>query len=314
VPGKRNENAGEVLHVLLGDPAHDAEVHEAEPAVGQHENVAGVGVGVEQPVLKDHLEKSAGACAGDVLPVMSHPLDPGEIVNAHALDLLEDQHALARKSGMDLGDDEDLAVPEIVAELNGVRGLDEKVEFFIDGAAELIHDARDVERLKLMDMDIDELGYAPEYADIPCNDVFDRGTLDLDHHLPAVEQYGAVDLGDGRGGHGRGVERGKEGVEGCAEVLFDDHFGLGKGERSDRIGQLGQFLGVFKRKEIGPACEDLAQLDERGAQLLEHEPEPLRRVQTVIERLLPAERDQAPSEGQHALKPGLLDKLPETVA
>ena len=49
-----------------------------------------------------------------------------------------------------------------------------------------------------------------------------------------------------------------------------------KGNGATESVSLDKFLCVLKGKEIGPAREDLAQLDERGAQFLEHEPEPLR--------------------------------------
>ncbi len=43
------------------DPAHDPEIDHAEGAIGPHEGIAGVHVGVEEAVAKDLQEKDSDA-------------------------------------------------------------------------------------------------------------------------------------------------------------------------------------------------------------------------------------------------------------
>ena len=75
-----------LLHVQL---AHHAEVDEGEHAgVEVHEQVAGVRVGVEEPVDRELLDERAQRVAGDDLPVEPSRLDGLDVADLDALDEL----------------------------------------------------------------------------------------------------------------------------------------------------------------------------------------------------------------------------------
>ena len=77
-----------------------------------------------------------------------------------------------------------------------------------------------------------------------------------------------MDLANGRGRHGRIVEVDEELLDGPSELLLDDLAGRCRIILGGSRLELLQLLGDLKRDEVGPSAQDLAELDEGGAQLL----------------------------------------------
>ena len=102
------------------------------------------------------------------------------------------------------------------------------------------------------------------------------GALHLDDHPLAGEQAGRVDLGDGGGGQGHGIDRGEQRVEGPAEVLLDDPADHGEGLGRDPVAQQPELVDQLLGEEPFARGEDLAQLDVGGSQPLEGPAQPAR--------------------------------------
>jgi hypothetical protein len=103
-----------------------------------------------------------------------------------------------------------------------------------------------------------------------------------------------VDLGDGGGGQGDGVDRGEELVERTAQVLFDDPPHHGEGLGRDLVTKQPEFVHQLLGEETFTRGEDLAQLDVRGSEALEGASEPAREAAPGLGARPPA-LDQGPA-------------------
>ena len=95
-------------------------------------------------------------------------------------------------------------------------------------------------------------------------------------HALAVKQLGAVHLRHRGAGHRRVVETGIDFRQRPPQRSFDlaaRHFG---GKRRDFVLQLGQFLRIGRRQQVGAGGEHLPQLDENRPQTLQRQPQPHR--------------------------------------
>ena len=97
----------------------------------------------------------------------------------------------------------------------------------------------------------------------------DAGPLELDHHRLAAPQPAPVGLGDRGGGDRLGVEGGEHLLDGPAQPGLEqlpDRLRRGRGDLVLEPAQLGHHPG---REQVGAGRQDLAELDEHAAALLE---------------------------------------------
>ena len=101
------------------------------------------------------------------------------------------------------------------------------------------------------------------------------GALNLDGDAVAVREGCAVDLAD-RGGGDRGlVEFGEELLDRELEVFSDDALDVFVGERAHVVLEGLQLGQDVRRDDVGAGREELAELDERRAELVQHLPQVL---------------------------------------
>ena len=104
---------------------------------------------------------------------------------------------------------------------------------------------------------------------------FHARTLHLHHDASPVVEHGGMHLTDGGGSHRGAFERPKHLVGRASQFLFYVGGYLLVRDRGSVILQAGELGHVVGREQIGARAEDLAQLDERNAQLFQRHPEVL---------------------------------------
>ena len=179
----------------------------------------------------------------------------------------------------------------VAAELLEVSGLHQEVRLLAEGLPELVHNGLQVKELVLPHEAAHVAREGPHDGDVLRHGLLHVGALDLDGHELARDQARLVHLGH-RGRPQRVV------VNGVKDVL-DGPVVLGAQGREHGVSVHGlhvraqalQLMREARRQDLGPHGEDLARLDEGGAQLLQHAPQRLGRetVEDVV----------APHDGQH---------------
>ena len=109
------------------------------------------------------------------------------------------------------------------------------------------------------------------------------GPLHLDGDRVAVREDGAVHLADRRGGQRFSVELEEEALDRLAELLLDDALDVFVRERAHVVLQASELGDDVRRQDVGPHREQLAELDEGRAELVEQ----LAEVLAALRRLFP---------------------------
>ena len=260
----------EAAHVGGRERAGDAEVDDPQPAVLHHEQVGRMRVGVEGAVAEHHLQ-----------PYLRHqvrqPAALGRIqrrkigvAERGALDPLQRQHPLAGERPVDLGDHDGGRLGEHAPEHLGVPGLDPVVELARDGAGELVHQLHRVHELEALDAALHDLADLAQQRDVGLDLTAGVGTLHLHGHRAAGVQLGQVHLADRGGRHRHRVEGGEQVADLAVQLLADHLLHLLVGEGRDRVLQQAQLADDLGRHQVGADREQLAELDEGRAQLVQH--------------------------------------------
>jgi hypothetical protein len=139
----------------------------------------------------------------------------------------------------------------------------------------------------------------------------DAGPAYLDHHLSAIGQCRGVGLADRGRGKRRGVEDDKAGRDRLAQLHAKRLLDHVPGYWRRGVLQFGQFCLILRRQQVGAGREDLAQLDERGAEFFEGHADVLGpgvglRAARVAE--------QSAVEGHEALQPEHADQVAQPMA
>ena len=201
----------------------------------EHDDVAGVWVGVEKTILKGHLDDDPDGVASDALAIIAGGDGLGQLL---AVEKLQAEDAPRRGQAVDAGEADMRVAGEVFAEALGVLGLLPEIELGEDGALELLHHAHRVENAQLLDRAVDDLGQDVKQLEVAFDGAFDAGALHLDHHLALLPgplgvlsvglgfvefggEAGAMDLADRRGGQRRVIEADKNLADGATERRFD---------------------------------------------------------------------------------------------
>ncbi len=144
-----------------------------------------------------------------------------------------------------------------------------EVELAEHAGADLGDHGGEVVGLERVDARVELAGEEAEKGEIGLDDARQAGALDLDRDLAAVVELGEIDLGEGGGGGGFFVELGEHVRDRASEGFLEDGPHLGEGEGGDVAAQLAQLDDERGRQGVGPHAEQLAGLDEGGAELLE---------------------------------------------
>ena len=271
--GGVDEEPRQPLHVLVGELADEAEVDEADPAAVEHEHVRRMRVGVEEAVPEDHLHPGVGDPVGQLAAGVDRRRLELEIGELHALEVLERQHPHAGVVPVDLGHDDGVRVREVAPERVGVPRLELVVELLADEARELVDEVVDVDEVERADALPDQAGGLVEEGEVVLDLTRRVRPLHLDDDLVAVRQHRPVHLADRRGCDRRLAELDERLLERQAELALDDLAHLRERERAHVVLEPAQLGDDVRRDDVGPGREQLAELDERRAELVEHLPQ-----------------------------------------
>ena len=274
---ERHEVLRQILFVADGEGSHDAEIDTGIAPVAQHENIAGVHVGMKKCVAEHLRKKYFHAVAGQAFDVDVMFFQLLDVVDGNGVDALHHQHFFAAIIPKYFRHVKQAAVGEITLELTAIRCFANHIEFVDNGFFELAHDFARTQAptigQKFFHQDCEHV----QQRNILPDCAFDGWPHDLDRRLTAgffaSGDDGEMDLGDGRAGDRREIKVAKDLSVRLAigGVERSDDFVLGK--RRDAILQLGKLGDDIGRDEIGPHRKQLAEFDEDRAKPLQCEPQ-----------------------------------------
>ena len=119
--------------------------------------------------------------------------------------------------------------------------------------------------------------------------------LHLDDDLPAVRQHRAVHLADRRGRDRLLLELEEQPLDRLPELLADRALDVLERERAHVVLQRPELGDDVRRNDVGPGREQLAELHERRAELVEH------LAQMTAARVIPRRRSDVPASGAMTL-------------
>ena len=227
-------------------------------------------VGVEEAVPEDHLHPGVGDPVRQLAARVHRRQLELQIGELHALEVLERQHPHAGVVPVDPGHDDGVRVREVAPERVGVPRLELVVELLPDEARELVDEVVDVDEVERADALPDQAGGLVEEGKVVLDLTRRVRPLHLDDHLVAVREHRPVHLADRRGCDRRLSELDERLLERQAEFAFDDLPHLRERERAHVVLQPAQLGDDVRRDDVGPGREQLAELDERRPELVEH--------------------------------------------
>ncbi len=223
----------------------------------------------KKPSRNTWLKKAAGRLGQHVVDPVPGGEQPCPVVDPHALDPFERQHAAAGARPVDARHAKTGIAGEIFRKLRGGRGLEAQIHL---ETHDFSQGADDLDRLQPAQrrMHPFEQHRKPhKQLEVAGEGVGDTRAQHLDRDLLAGGGAGEMDLRD-RGGGNRGFVEGLEqGVERLGE------FGLDRGpRRRTRKGrqpvlQAGEIGGDLVTQQIGARRQHLAELDKARAELVE---------------------------------------------
>jgi hypothetical protein len=150
-------------------------------------------------------------------------------------------------------------------QLRVVRLLDE-IQLGAKVRLELVGEGAELEQPSRLRVALDELGRSPQQVEVERDLLDDARAPDLDDDLAAVLQQGRVDLRDR-------ACRERLAIDACEDVagecILDDPLDLLERQRRNLVDEPAELLDVHVRQQVRTRGEQLAELDERRAELLE---------------------------------------------
>ncbi len=238
--------------------------------VDEHEDVAGVHVGMKE-VVPEHLrEKDLHAVFGKPADVGAGFAQARHVGDLHAADPLHDHDRGPAEVPMHRRHVQQRRVLEIAAQLRGVACFAHQVELIENGFRVFVHHFHGLEAAAAFPVRFGDARQLAQHLEIARDDGVHAGPQDLDHDfagLRAIErdfraQLRGVHLRDGSGGQRRFFENGEHLFGGAAIGAFDDgarHLAV---ERRHAILQLGEFVGDVDGQQVAPRRQRLAELHE----------------------------------------------------
>ena len=202
---------------------------------------------------------------------MSLEIELGDLRPAQEL---ERQDASGRVLADDRGHDDARRVREVPVEGFRVPRLVRVVELEANRARELVDELLWIDELERAHALLQELRRLVEEPEVGLDLPRRLGALNLDRDLLAVREHGPVHLPDRGGGERLLVELDERLLHGQPELGLDRGTRLLERERRHVVLQAAQLDHDVRRHDVRPRREQLAELDERRAELVEHLPEP----------------------------------------
>ena len=265
------QRGGEADHALAearGQILGQAEIeqHQPRPAVGAplHQEVAGVGIGVEEAVAEDLLAVGLGQQPRHLVGVDSGRAQARHVGDLDAVDELHHQHAARGQLPVDARDRHVVAPAEHARHRLGVVPLVHEVELAGHVAGQLVDQRHQVE-VALHEVDGPE--QHAQVGQVAAHQRLDLGILDLDGHPLAAPEHRLMHLGQ-RGRSDRlALDRGEDIRQVAAQLALDRLLHHREGLGRHPVLQLREHLDVLAREHVGARAEKLAALQDQAAQL-----------------------------------------------
>ncbi len=267
--GGVDEEPCQLGEVAVAELAGEAEVDEADSLGREHQDVRRVRVAVEEAVAEDHRQPGLGDHVGEPVALLHRPDLEVEIGELDAGEVLEREHALARVAPVGARHRHVRVAGEVAMEGLGVAALLAVVELLADRARELVDELARVDEVERAHAFAHEPRGLLEQLDVALDLARRVGPLHLDDDLAPVRKHRPVYLPD-RGRRERlAVELEEEALDRLAQVLADHPLDVGEGEGADVVLERAQLGDDVRRDDVGSGREQLAELDEGRAELVE---------------------------------------------
>ena len=249
------------------EEGHHPKVDVREAAVGPHEQVAHVRVGVEEAALQHLPQRALHERVDDVAPLEAVLAQRRAVSQPEAIDPLHRQHAARRERREDLGrrDVGDGAVEP--REPRRVGGLDAVVDLGVDELAKVVDDRDEIDvAAERRDQPRQRRRVGAQDVQVERDDRLAAGPLHLDRHLPAVEERRLVDLPERRRRHRLARDLRVDLRDRHAELGLEDRERGVVGKRRHAVLQPLQLGEVLGGQQVGARREGLSRLDDGGAE------------------------------------------------
>jgi hypothetical protein len=241
----RDEELQEAVLHLGCDASHHSEIDQCESSIVGDHDVAGMGIGVEEPVNQDLVEIRRKQRGGEPWTFHLHECKRTHRAEIAPWDVVHRQDRVRRVVGDGLGNDYARVFRQVVAQHLEVGRLLPIVEFGHERALELFDHVGETEPAPRIRVVIGELGDCGDGLHVGEDVSTDVRALNLDGHRAPIAECCSVDLAEGGRGEGLGVEARECLGEADAELLGDDSFDLFDGKGVDLV------LEAAQRGEVG---------------------------------------------------------------
>ena len=272
-PEEGREILRKVLFVELGECAHNAKVERdvAPKRLGCQADldIAGVHVGVEEAVAKNLRKKQRDTVArqlGDINPCITQPLD---LVDRHTGHTLHHDHLGVAEVPEHLGNQHQVQPLHVAAQLRGIGGLLDQVEFVVQVVVEFGHHLARLQAFAVGAEFFHPARHGAHELQVFLDGRAHAGAQDLDGHIPqlarAVADGGEMYLRNRSAGDRLPIKMHKHFIHLAAERTFDGGYGDGRVKGRYAVLQQHQLIGDVLRHQVSPGGQHLAQLHEDGA-------------------------------------------------
>ena len=249
------ETETEAFGQLLGK----AEVEDHDLPSGRDKEVAGMGVRMKEAGGQDHADVDVHQILKDFGGGQARFFHAGLLGDLDPADEFHGEYSGCAPFAVDLGNlDMGVVGKEFPNPIRAIR-LSNKVQFHAQMTSQFHEQGEKGEWLG-----VEEFVDATDPAHIPqvgTNDALDVGVLNFDRDLPAVDEPGPVDLGQGGRGKGRGLKFGEDRLDGLAELAFDHPPHLFKGFGGHCVVALLELLDELFRENVRARGHRLTELD-----------------------------------------------------
>ena len=266
-------------------------------------------IAVEEAVAEDHRHPRLRHQVGDVAPLLERPPLRVEVRDLRPVDPLERQHAAAGVAPEDPRDAHVGMSREVAVEGVRVACLEAVVELLPDRAGELVDELMGVDEVEGADTLLGDSRRLVEQGEVRLDLARRAGPLHLHRDPSSVRQRRAMHLADRRSGDGPWVEFEEELVDGEPKVLVDHVLDVAEREGTDVVLECAELRDDVGRQDVRACRQQLAELDERRAELVEHLPQVLAAL-----RRLPVQLDARPAAREELGQLVLVEPVAEAVA
>ena len=240
------------------------------PSRQQH-HVAGVHVAVEGAPAHRGQEEGPHDLLDQRGGIEAEGGHPGEVVDGNAVEELHRQHVAAREFGVGLGHGHQRQVELVLqaAEVGQCARLVAQVHFLADLHAEPVEELQCGAGHLIAGLTHQDLEEGLHQIEVGGHHVLDVRPQHLDRHRAPVQQPGPVHHRDGGRPDRVGLELRERLAERPTEVLLYPLAHVGEGHRRARVEAGAELVGHFVTEHARRRGDDLAELHEGPAKVLE---------------------------------------------